>query len=214
MLTEAEMFDCEERWDDGVSNPLHSRLKRQLSVEEMFDTEENWDEGIFLLTASRSQFIQCFWTKHLEWKLKIKLPSLSFLTKRQFWKLFKLFFFIAFIMRRYHYRPQTKFAKVMFLDLSVILFTGGVVSQHALQVSRPTPRGEVEGSGLGGSPGPHFGGSPGPHLGGLQAHTWRGLQVHTQGGIPACTEADTPPADGYCCRWYASYWNAFLLTLK
>ena len=56
MLTEAEMFDCEERWDEGVSNPLHSRLKRQLRVEEMFDTEENWDEGIFLLTASRSNF--------------------------------------------------------------------------------------------------------------------------------------------------------------
>ena len=35
----------------------------------------------------------------------------------------------------------------------------GVVSQHALQVSRPTPKGEVEGSGLGGSPGPHPGGS-------------------------------------------------------
>ena len=84
--------------------------------------------------------------------------------------------------------------KVIFLlHLSVILFTGGGVvsqhalqvvsqhalqvsgggglSQHALQVSRPTPRGEVEGSGLG--------------RGGLQAHTgW--------GGIPACTEADNP----------------------
>ena len=65
-----------------------------------------------------------------------------------------------------------------------------VVSQHALQVSRPTPRGEVEGSGwgvsrptlkeevegsgLGGFPGPHLGGDPpAPHLGGgLQAHTW------------------------------------------
>ena len=34
--------------------------------------------------------------------------------------------------------------------------------------------------------------------------------------ITACTEADTPrqnppPADGYCCGRYASYWNAFLL---
>ena len=61
-----------------------------------------------------------------------------------------------------------------------------------------------------------------------------GVQAHTQGGwmsrptprgsrgnggvsrprpgecIPACTEADTPPADGYFCGWYASYWNAFL----
>ena len=89
---------------------------------------------------------------------------------------------------------------------------GGVVSWGlAWEVSRPEPRGEVEGSGLGGSPGPHPGGklrglahtwgSPGPHPGSLQVHTW--------GGIPACTEADTPPADGYCCVRYASYWNAF-----
>ena len=41
----------------------------------------------------------------------------------------------------------------------------GGVSQHALQVSRPTPKGELEGSGQGG-------------LRGLA----RGLQVHTQGG--------------------------------
>ena len=25
--------------------------------------------------------------------------------------------------------------------------------------------------------------------------------------------ADTPPGDGYCCGWYASYWNVFLFTL-
>ena len=50
-----------------------------------------------------------------------------------------------------------------------------VVSQHALQVSRPTPRGEVEGSGLGGgvSPAPH----PGGKLRGLQAQTW-GVSQH------------------------------------
>ena len=42
---------------------------------------------------------------------------------------------------------------------------GGVVSQHALQVSRPTPRAEVEGSSQGRSPGPHQG------VGVLQAHT-------------------------------------------
>ena len=40
----------------------------------------------------------------------------------------------------------------MFLHVSVILNTGegggGVVSQHALQVFRSTPKGEVEGSGL------------------------------------------------------------------
>ena len=43
---------------------------------------------------------------------------------------------------------------------------------------------------------------PGPHL---------GVSRPRQGDcIPACTEADPPP-DGYCCRQYASYWNAFLL---
>ena len=88
-----------------------------------------------------------------------------------------------------NYRLQTKFAKVMFLHLSVrhsvhgggvsqhalqVSVYRGVVSQHALQVSRPTPGGKIEGSGLGGlqahSPGgvsrPTPGGSPVPHLGG------------------------------------------------
>ena len=78
-----------------------------------------------------------------------------------------------------YYRPQTKFAKVMFLHVSVSHSVhtggGGLVCQHALQDSRPTRRGEVVGSGQGG----------------LQAHTqgevkgsgWGGfLQAHTQGG--------------------------------
>ena len=47
------------------------------------------------------------------------------------------------------YHPQTKFAKVMFLQVSVILSTGA-------GVSRPRPRVEVGGSGLRG----------------VQAHTW------------------------------------------
>ena len=52
------------------------------------------------------------------------------------------------------YLLPAKFAKVMFLHVSVICPRGGrgwgvVVSQHALQVSRPTPKGEVEGSGQG-----------------------------------------------------------------
>ena len=68
-----------------------------------------------------------------------------------------------------------------------------VVSQHALQVSsstpkgklsglargvsRPTSKGEVEGSGLWGSPGPHLGvvSRPTPRDVCLQAHTWGGL---------------------------------------
>ena len=68
----------------------------------------------------------------------------------------------------------------------------GGVSQHTLQVSRPTPKGGLRGLAGGVSPGPHPGG----------------------GGVsPACTEAD-PTADGYCCEWYTSYWNAFLLCSK
>ena len=72
-------------------------------------------------------------------------------------------------------------------------------------VSRPTPREEVEGSGLRGLQAHTQGGGWGVWLGGLQAHTWGG------GVIPACTEADPPTADGYCCGRYASYWNTFLL---
>ena len=131
-----------------------------------------------------------------------------------------------------NYRPQAKFRKVMFLHMSVCPQRGGipaciadgipaclaaalqgVVSQHALQVSRPTPQGEVGGlarGGLqahtrggpttGGSPGPHLGEwSPGPHLGGVSQHALR----------------QTPhPHDGYCCRRYASYWNAFLFQMR
>ena len=57
----------------------------------------------------------------------------------------------------------------------------GVVSQNTLQVSRPTSKGEVQGSGLGGgSPGQHprervsrstLGGCPGPYLGGVSRPT-------------------------------------------
>ena len=69
----------------------------------------------------------------------------------------------------------------------------GGVSQHALQVSRPTPKGELVGSGWGG----------------LQAHTHGGVSRPIPGGqgwcIPTCTEADPP------CGWYASYLNSFLL---
>ena len=62
---------------------------------------------------------------------------------------------------KHFYRSQTKFAKVMFLHVSVILSTEGgrvVVSKHALQVSRSTPSRKVEGFG-GGSPDPHPGGN-------------------------------------------------------
>ena len=86
-----------------------------------------------------------------------------------------------------------KFAKVMFY-LSVILFTGGCL-------------------------GPGQGGCPSPGMAvsacGIQAQAhWGvrqgGVQAQAQGVcILACTEADSPPTDSNCCRWYASYWDAF-----
>ena len=69
-----------------------------------------------------------------------------------------------------------------------------MVSQHTLQVSRPTPGGKLRGL---------VGGLQAHGQLSLQAHTQGGLQTHTWGGspgphpgwgcIPACTEADPPP---------------------
>ena len=57
--------------------------------------------------------------------------------------------------------------------------------------SRPTAKGEVEGD---------------PVQDHNQGGTWGGSG---RGG--ACSRGvETPPADGYCCGRYASYWNAFL----
>ena len=66
--------------------------------------------------------------------------------------------------------------------------------------------GGVQAHSQGGCPGPHLGG---PGLGGWP--TTRGVSRPRPWGVyPSCTEADDPPADGYCCGRYASYWNAFL----
>ena len=64
----------------------------------------------------------------------------------------------------------------------------------------------------GGLPGP--GGVPGPRgvsaLGGTQSQGVPGPGGDAQSwGRPG----RDPPPDGYCCRWYASYWNAFLFTI-
>ena len=115
----------------------------------------------------------------------------------------------------FYYRPQRSWGKVIFSEACVKNSVhGGVVSQHALQVSRPTPREEVEGSGLGGAPGPHPGGKLRglAWAGGLQVHT-RGDPRHTPRGVSSMHWGRHPPADGYCCRRYASYWNAFLFYL-
>ena len=113
-------------------------------------------------------------------------------------------------MNYYHW------GKVMFLHVSVILYTGGcVVSQHALhvvfqhtlqQVSRrdfgiPACLAGFKAHTQGGSWGVWLAGSPGPHpvvsrptpRGGVSQHALR-----------------QTPSDGYCHGQYASYWNAFL----
>ena len=88
---------------------------------------------------------------------------------------------------------------------------GCVVFQHTLQVSRPTPKGEVEGdlAGGGGSPGPHPRGgavegdqarvgSPGPHSKGKLRGIWPGgacSEVACSRGVPA-PRGDGMPAPG------------------
>ena len=132
--------------------------------------------------------------------------------------------------------------KVMFLQVSVIVFTGGVLSQHALQVvsqhalqqvsggglskhalqvSRPKPKGEVEGDLARGVPA--LGAVPAPR----GCLLWGGCclggcllpgGVPAPGGcllrgVPAPRGVWRPPCDGYCCERYASYWNAFLFII-
>ena len=101
------------------------------------------------------------------------------------------------------YRPQTKFAKVMFLQVSVCPQGGGIPAciaggipaclaggipaclaglQGALQAH--TRGGEVEGPGQGGFSRPTHGGSPGPP---------GGLQDQTRGDVSQHTLRQTPP---------------------
>ena len=124
---------------------------------------------------------------------------------------------VCSIRFRHNYRPQTKFAKVMFLHVSVILFTGG-------RVSRPIPEGKFGGSEQGrglqahtqeGSWGGLAGGSPGPYPGGrLGVLAWGGLQTQVgrggRGVYPSMHWGRHPPS----CRRYASYLNAFLFNLN
>ena len=94
------------------------------------------------------------------------------------------------------YRPQTKFAKVMFLHVSVSHSVHrGLVSKHAVQV---VSQHALQVSG---------GRYPGPHPGGSWGGFWK--------AIPACTEADPPPQTATAaggthptdcilvCNWFA-----------
>ena len=91
-----------------------------------------------------------------------------------------------------HYRPQRSWGKVMFLHVCVILFTGGMLSQHALQVVSQHALQQVSRGGCL---------VPGGVCSQGSAWSRRGLLPGVPGG---------DPQDGYCCRRYASYWNAFL----
>ena len=85
-----------------------------------------------------------------------------------------------------NYRPQKKFAKVMFLHLSVILFMAVSHPRGGLLLREGRDRGSPNrGS-------PTQGGPPGPHKGGLQAHTWGGSPGPHPGGCPGATPGGSP----------------------
>ena len=90
---------------------------------------------------------------------------------------------------------------------------GGGVSQHALQISRPTFRGKMRGLARGVSRPTPKSEVDGSCLGGLQAHTGvqGGLRPTPKGGVSQHAVRQAP--DGYCCGRYTSYWNAFLFRL-
>ena len=86
----------------------------------------------------------------------------------------------------YFYRPLRSWGKVMFLHVSVILFTREWYPSMPCRFPGSHPGEKLKGPARRGSPGPHRGGgisrpTPGGHL---QAHTWDDLQAHTQGVYP------------------------------
>ena len=89
---------------------------------------------------------------------------------------------------------RSEVAKVMFLHLSVILFTGGSASVHAGIPPPPPPRGQA----------------PPPGTRHPPDQTPPGTRLPR----PDTPLGQAPPGsrDGYCCGRYASYYNAFLLS--
>ena len=131
--------------------------------------------------------------------------------------------FGVFFLFHFHYRPQRSWGKVISLQASVILSTGG---GGCLLLGGLVPGAALSGGCLvqwGVLPGDAWsGGVPAP---GGECLVLVG--VCAPGGVPApggawfegvCAPGGVlpggglveTPRDGYCCGWYASYWNAFL----
>ena len=129
--------------------------------------------------------------------------------------------------RRNVFTVRNEVAKVMFLHVSVILSTGGMLSQHALQV---VSQHALQGGGgvVCAIPACIAGGIPACLAVGVCVLSQHALQVVSQHALQqgeVCSQGGacwgrsarggggvkTPPkSDGYCCGRYASYWNAFL----
>ena len=85
--------------------------------------------------------------------------------------------------------------KVMFLQVSVILFTGWCTCSQGGACSQ---------------------GGSGPRRGVPALGRWCLVpgRLGAGGLVPAGEFLEwRPPDDGYCCRLYASYWNAFLFSI-
>ena len=95
------------------------------------------------------------------------------------------------------------------------VFTPVILSTGGGGVSRPRPRGCLP-RGVS-RPRPRKclpgGGVSRPRPGGFQA---QGVSRPRPGGCVSqhALRQTPPPADGYCCGRYASYWNAFLLLIQ
>ena len=105
---------------------------------------------------------------------------------------------------KYFYRPQHSCGKIIFSQASVILSTGG---RHPPPGTHPLARHPPSRHPLGRHP---------------QANTLPGQKPPLPSGCwdthtplhSACWDAPTSPPAGHCCGRYASYWNAFLLSLN
>ena len=109
------------------------------------------------------------------------------------------------------YRPQTKFAKVMFLQVPVCpkCGGGGYPNMHcrwypsmpcSRGIFRPTSRGKVEDSGQEGF--------SRPTPGGLQAHTWGVSRPTSKGGVSRPTPGGVFQ---HVLRWTPPLWTVHIL---